>query len=449
MIQMMKKEYLYQRIINYININPNKIELLKYKKGDEQKIFDEIEKLSKNYDINSETNYDTLEGKKQYFKKIIEFFKKENESLKVRHLNILNNLLFSDKDLNFSEVYDNNIFTLNDFILTYTLKVIRELYDTAFNKNKSIKLKNIYLYLIFQIRNEDCPAKLEYLTYNYFYGDKIMNNDIENFITESSKSIVSKENFNFITLKDLKIKFNEIDNFNNNKVPDNVKTFFKGNNNNIKEKEFNDLLNFFNKKNIKNNFNKTNLNEIQSEDIVIDELDFNNNKLHLFSPEFLIVNGLKTKIEYCDIEIFNSDNYSVETFSKFIKEIINEINKSINENNFSNDFMKNNLIQLHQLDKYIHYISAKLDYNNKIKLNNIKKKEDIKIEEIIKINVKDKDTNVQKDDQDILVVEIDVEVVGFAHAKNIEEKFFCKNDDNTNVPEASGNTNNIVYKSII
>ena len=123
------------------------------------------------------------------------------------------------------------------------------------------------------------------------------------------------------------------------------------------------LLEFFNPEIIKTKFTyKDNKKiEIDEEKIVIDDLKFNNNKINLFSIEFLIMNGLKSKINESDFEIYNNGNYSVYIFSKFLEKIILEINNIINNTNSENDFIKNRLIKLHK-KRYSHFISAKLDY---------------------------------------------------------------------------------------
>lgn len=40
--------------------------------------------------------------------------------------------------------------------------------------------------------------------------------------------------------------------------------------------------------------------------------------MHLFSTEFLVVNGLKSKIYENYFQIFNEDNYSIDLFAKFL-----------------------------------------------------------------------------------------------------------------------------------
>ena len=109
------------------------------------------------------------------------------------------------------------------------------------------------------------------------------------------------------------------------------------------------------------------------DEIIIDDLNYNKNKIHLFSTEFLIVNGLKRKIEENDFQVFNNDNCSIDLFSKFLRKIINEINNSIIKNNFENDFLKKHSVKLN-INELDHFISAKLNYNDKEQLNQDKNK---------------------------------------------------------------------------
>lgn len=167
------------------------------------------------------------------------------------------------------------------------------------------------------------------------------------------------------------------------------------------------LLEFFNPEIIKTKFTyKDNEKiEIDEDKIVIDELEFNNNKINLFSTEFLIMNGLKSKINESDFKIYNSDKYSVDIFSKFLEEIFLDINNFINNNNSENDFIKNHFIKLHK-KIYSHFISAKLDYNDKKQLNEMKEEYNVK-NSFIKINInqvenKEKDIKSNKNPKELI-----------------------------------------------
>ncbi len=154
----------------------------------------------------------------------------------------------------------------------------------------------------------------------------------------------------------------------------------------IKKKSNEDILKFFTPENIKNNYNKIECNSapINPDIILIDNIKYDKNKIHLFSPEFLITNGLKSNIELCDLEMFNSDNYAVDIFAKYITQIISKINESINNNDFFTDFINNNLIKIYKLD-FLHYISAKIDYTLISELES-KENKDIK-NDFIKLSI--------------------------------------------------------------
>ena len=338
----MNKQYLYQKIISFINKNPDKIELLKYKNDSYQVIFNKMEDLLDNNNLESNIchyNKKTLEGKKQYLDGIISYYDNINDEFRLNHLTVLKNLLFPQKDLKY--IYNEDVFNENDFILTYSLLAIEKIFQKVFKEKDSKDLKDDYLYLIFQIKNPDFIIKIKYLIYTILYEKKNAPN-INKFILKSSK-ILKEENIDNSILINLTKKYQEI-NLDINIVPSNMKTFFNLNNENNEK-----ILQLYDKEKIINNFKLIKSKEIKFDDIVFNKFKFEKGKIVLFTPDFLLANGLKSKFEYCDVEIFNDDNYSIDTFSKFITKIIDEINKSINKNDFSNDYMKNNLIKLHQL----------------------------------------------------------------------------------------------------
>ena len=284
-------------------------------------------------------------------------------------ITILKNLLFTMKDngieSNFISSNNEKIFTINDLIYNYTLEILKkDLFNKDITLKESNELYDLYLYLIFQIKDPNFIIKLKILIYNYLYDKR---NIIEFFI-ESSKDIFAMKNYDKEALKNLQEKYNEIDIINFKIASDNVVSFFKRHRSKIE-----DLIKIFDKNKIKDNLNKIKSGKINKDDIVIDDPNFDQKKINFFSPEFLIVNGLKSDFENCDFERFNSDNYGVDTISKFLKLIIPEINKSMEENNFPNDFIKNKLIQFHNEDM-IHFISAKLDNDTKKDLNKSKNK---------------------------------------------------------------------------
>ena len=359
------KNYIYPRMKLKINQYSNNVNKYKYNKTSEKELFENImeamKKFNDNKDISNTIDYNEMN---QFFDKIILHFQKKQKQKIKNQITILKNLLFTRKDNNvvpnFDDSNNENIFTINDFIYNIALGALAQ---DLFNKdtNDSDELYNLYLYFIFQIKEENFIIKLKILIYKDLYDEKKM----VDFMINSSKDIHDINNYGKNKLKGLQEKYKEIDI--DVKIPsDNMISFFKQD-----RIILDDLIKFFVKTKINDNFKKVkDSNQICINDIVIDSLDYKKGKVHFFSPEFLIVNGLKTNIENCDFEMFNSNNYGVEAFSKFLNLVIPEINKSIKEDNFSNNFIKDKLIQFH-IDGFFHFMSAKLDYNSKTELNKL------------------------------------------------------------------------------
>ena len=404
------KDYLYQRIIHLINENISKYQkkVEKYNEDSRQIIFNKIKNNMKDSSTESNTDNITLKEMYKYFEDISEYYSSFKNKTLFCLTNISKNLLFTKINneviFNFDDVNNEKIFTINDFIYNYTLEALDTefLNKQTFNDIDNIgKLYDIYLYLIFKIQEPNFIIQLKSLIYYHLYNikndDKDKYNKIINFIVKISESIKTNiyDNENLIKFQKMHGEIN----INMNIVPDNVPIFF-----NRKRIRINDILNSFTLKKIKDNYKKIEGKHIYKEEIVVDNpniIENNKNKnniqnknksnpklelspVYFFSPEFLITNGLKSNIDNCDLEIFNSDNYSVDIFSKYITLIIDEINKSIELNDFSNDFIKNNLIYFHN-DNYLHYISSSLDYSTKTKLYSVQK--NIEKNDFLKINV--------------------------------------------------------------
>ena len=371
------KNYLYQRILNYIHESSNKyindnyshinkdeysfrdrIKIILKKFTDDNKIIVEIPKNS-----NSPKN-----EAEQYLVKIIDFLEKKNENLRVVHAKILKNLLTrkklkKDTKDNFDFNYQNT-FTIYDFIINYSKVAIEILFNKDFSQKDFDELNDLYLLLIFQIKDSENLKKLKFLIYTYLYEKK----NIKEFIINSSEEILSKGNIEISKLRNFEKKYEELNIIVNKVSKEKISLFEKD-----LKKSDDDIFNFFNSKNIINNFSliECQNKRFKENEIVIDDLNYDNkNKIHLFSPEFLIVNGLKSKFEDSDFEVFNKDNYSVDLFSKFLKRIIVEFNKYLDNNNFINEFMEKHLINFHRKN-LVHYLSAKLDYSDKVELYKI------------------------------------------------------------------------------
>ena len=177
--------------------------------------------------------------------------------------------------------------------------------------------------------------------------------------------MIINEAINNKKLKEYQVKNNEL-NISIAKIRDDVIYFFG------KElkKNISDLLKFFNSKIITNNYKKviSEKNKITEDKIVINEINYDDSKIHLFTPQFLLINGLKTKYQEEDFEIFNEDVYSVDLFTKFINKIIDAFNDYIG-NNKQKDFIIKHQVNFHKknLDNYM---SAIIDFDDKNELKN-------------------------------------------------------------------------------
>ena len=193
--------------------------------------------------------------------------------------------------------------------------------------------------MLFQIKDSENIKKLKILIYEYIYKKP----DISEFIKNSSIEIVNIGVADDSKLREYESKYSEF-NISINNVQNNINLFFGED----LKKNISNLLNFFNPNNILNNNIYKNDEKLKGEDskIMIDDLNYKKDKIHLFSTKFLMVNGLKSKIYDNDFQIFNDDSYSIDLFVKFLRKIILEINESILKNNFENDFMKRHLIKL-------------------------------------------------------------------------------------------------------
>ena len=93
--------------------------------------------------------------------------------------------------------------------------------------------------------------------------------------------------------------------------------------------------------------------------------------------------------------MFNSDNYSIDTFAKFCNLIISEVNEFISQDNPS--ILKKELIRFHKYG-LLYFISAKLNDDIKTEFSN-KKKLELPKNNFFLINVKDKESKNDNKDQ--------------------------------------------------
>ena len=397
--------YLYKKIIDYIN--KNKIETTKYDYSKGSEMFNEIIKNMEDFSkikgieikIMKKNNLEVIYDN---FQAIIDWHENfDTNNIRKDHLKFLRDLLFSKKEKKVISNFDsdkeqaNENFTVNDFILNYTLKATQKIFKNDFNDKDSDILINIYLYLIFKINEPEFIINLKVLTYTHLYKKK----KFKQFISDSLECISNKKKFDNKSLKNLIKEKGEFDEFDIKEVSENVKSFF-----NKKKENINDILNFFTANKIETNFQnfeRLRYKGIPLESIVIDKLKYDNNKIYLFTPKFLITNGFKSKIELNDLEIFNSNNYKVDIFAKFIIEIIDKINESIKENNFSTDYIKKNLIKINE-QKFNDYISAKLSYDHLKELQKLILK-DAKANNAIGMKLENKEKNKNESKQDQII----------------------------------------------
>ena len=379
---MKTKNYLYHRIVNHIYETQNN-----YIKDDQTIIQDFLNNQisifksyteQNNIEIVFKKNENNTSNKiKIYLEQIIQFMKNKNENLRVIHVNILNNLLTPKIGKKITNLKNKTIFTIYDFIVNYVNEASKKLFKKDFDQKDLDKLNDLYLCFIFQIKDTENLKKLQILIYKYLYEE----NDINKFIENSSIEIISIDSVNDKKLKEYEIKYNEFK-IHYNKTEENTKSFFGVD----LKKNISDLLKFFNHKNIIDNSTYTNPKDmrITLDQIVIDDLNYNKKKIHLFSPEFLIVNGLKSQLKESDFEIFNEGNYSIDTFTNFLLKTIQELNISMKENNFENNFIDEHSIKFNRKEN-LHFISAKYNYNDIITQN--KMKEDVLKNSFIKISI--------------------------------------------------------------
>ena len=79
--------------------------------------------------------------------------------------------------------------TTNDFIIKYTILAFEKVFNKNLSEIDSDKLKEAYLYFLFQIKDSENIKKLKILIYEYLYEKP----DINKFIKNSSIEMLTKE----------------------------------------------------------------------------------------------------------------------------------------------------------------------------------------------------------------------------------------------------------------
>ena len=436
--------YLYEKIIYAINQNPYKKETKKYNNDSEKRIFDLIKTAMKK---EAEKKGKDFEDDKITFKDMCDYFnfvynicsKKKNQKQKRALTTILKNLLFKsdknevnsifsvlNKESNNESEYN---FTIRDFIYNFALEAVEKGFIEESKNEELQELFNTYLYLIFQVKDENFIIKLKILIYLHLYKER----DLSNFIIETSKSILNEINFSKDTLMKHQKENKEID-INLKLVSENLTNFL-----NIKRNNIKDILKFFSIENMKKNYEKIELKQFSKEEIAVDNLYYNEKegqkKIHLFSIEFLLTNGFKSSIDNSDFEMFNSDNYSIDTFAKFCNLIISEVNEFINQDNPS--ILKKELIRFHKYG-LLYFISAKLNDDIKTKFSN-KKKLELPKNNIFLINVKAKESKNDNKDQNNNNNKDKINI----NITNNKDKININNNENKDKININNNDNNI------
>ena len=393
--------YLYLRISNILDNYRYKKEQLYQRINSESYLIYKYLDILKNYDANNQIKIEKNETNiefviNRYFDAIIKSLENEKSYLKLTHVKILKNLLASKKSLEIlkysKNLSSNKIFTIKDFLFYYSFIAMEKLFvdkNGEFEQKDSDDLNIQYLYFIFQINDTEDLKKLKYCIYNYLYEKK----DINEFINKSFEEINSKGNIRDTDLRVFEMKYNEL-NLSINKIHGDMISLIGED----LKKNDSDLLKFFNITTIQSNYNNSisEKSPIIEDKIVIDELNYKNNKIHLFTPRFLIINGLISKYKEDDFEIFNEGNYSVDLFTKFLHNVIDEFNQSVKENK-KNDFITKHQVKFHKYKKS-HHMSSKLDFNDKNNLKNMNKQVTDKNHFIkIKIYKDKKDKKVKKE----------------------------------------------------
>ena len=226
-----KRPYIYSKIINYISKIKNEIILLKYNDSIKQKVienlknsmkaFAEVNRIIKNLGDSNEIIIKNLFLIISGLKEI-----NINQNLikkRIEHLQILGSLLNSLKNNEQEDnETDNNLIKINDFIITYIGECSTLLFGKNFGDIEYNSLIDLFLYLIFQVKEEKFIRKLKILIYKHLYKNK----NIMKFIKETSENIHNLNNFDDEILKKYQIEYNEFENLNIFEVSKNASNFF-------------------------------------------------------------------------------------------------------------------------------------------------------------------------------------------------------------------------------
>ena len=98
---------------------------------------------------------------------------------------------------------------------------------------------------------------------------------------------------------------------------------------NIDKIDTSKIKKFFKYSIIQDNYSKYIKNKNEDLELSVDELNYQDEKFHVFNIFFLIACGLVDKIEKDSLQIFNGDNKVLELFKKYATILMENINKII------------------------------------------------------------------------------------------------------------------------
>ena len=238
---------------------------------------------------------------------------------------IKNKSIKNDKDISDFTKLNHILFCIDDKFERMCLRFflilnvfIAEKYDKFPNYSEFIT--NFYsLYYKFRkaenldILKEEILSKIDLPNYSQFSFEETTFNEeyISILLNKLENMIKSKSNF------EIKINKNI---FNNETL---LKLFH------IKKIDEIKIKSFFKFSNIQDNYLKYIQNKDNNFDVLVDELNYDENYLHLFNAFFVIACGLLDKIEKDSLQIFNEGNNVITLFKKYADCLLSTINDII------------------------------------------------------------------------------------------------------------------------
>ena len=367
----------YFKLLNTLkitNLEDNEFFVFLIERNNINELEKEKEKTKKEIDINKfiEFNIDDMVN---YYNSINQTLSKKKKiavdnSNKNNNMNIINNNINANlnSEKNIIIINENNNTTNNDNINNNSININNTNDFVKEIENNTITINNINN---LNISNENISIN----NIESEFGNN--NNDTEN----NSNNNINNENNCIIINENNKITINE-------KI--NIKKKEEERINRIKKLINTSLLIDYNSRLQENSFLEFNYNKfkgindkLEMKDILIDNYKSKENtKLHLFSPVSLVANNIKNNFQKNDFEIFNDDNYFIEMFGFYLKEIIDKLNSFINEGK-EEDYINSNKIRFGCYHNH-YYLCCQLNdkYKHENMIINNDKKDRIQIIQI-------------------------------------------------------------------